>query len=204
MKKKLSCLAFAAAAALCATAAHADVFQFNAHLTADQEVPPVASNAHGLATLFYDDHGTANLVDDTFSFSMAVFGLSGPVVAAHIHGAAAPGQNAPPQVHLDMAPFVWSNVGGTLLVGGDAVPAMMVPDTPASPTNPGYPAMSFFDMLNSGLAYVNVHTPTHPSGEVRGQFVAVTAVPEPSTYGLMLAGLGALGWVARKRRSAKP
>jgi hypothetical protein len=29
-------------------------------------------------------------------------------------------------------------------------------------------------------------------------------VPEPETYGMMLAGLGVLGFLARRRKSAKP
>jgi hypothetical protein len=32
--------------------------------------------------------------------------------------------------------------------------------------------------------------------------LTVAAVPEPETYALMLAGLGAIGWVARRRRTA--
>jgi len=43
---------------------------------------------------------------------------------------------------------------------------------------------------------------------ITGQFtgavgaVATPPIPEPETYALMLAGLGLMGWVARRRRSA--
>ena len=49
----------------------------------------------------------------------------------------------------------------------------------------------------AGKAYVNIHTPgTYAAGEIRG-FLA--PIPEPETYALMLAGLGAVAWAARRR-----
>ena len=53
---------------------------------------------------------------------------------------------------------------------------------------------------SAGRAYVNIHTPgLYAGGEIRG-FLA--PIPEPGTYALMLAGLGAVGWAARRRRAA--
>jgi PEP-CTERM motif/CHRD domain len=52
----------------------------------------------------------------------------------------------------------------------------------------------------AGRAYVNIHTPgTYAAGEIRG---FLPAVPEPGTYALMLAGVGVLGWAARRRRAS--
>jgi hypothetical protein len=32
--------------------------------------------------------------------------------------------------------------------------------------------------------------------------MTITPVPEPSTYALLLAGIGAIGWLAKRRRAA--
>jgi len=40
------------------------------------------------------------------------------------------------------------------------------------------------------------------TGDLLSQTIP-TAVPEPETYALMMAGLGAMGFVARRRKQAK-
>jgi len=196
-------LSFAAVAMLAgAPGAHAVVYSFNAKLAGGNEVAPtVGGPGSGIATLSYDTMGTGSLADDTYDFSMSVAGLTGGAAgkaanAFHIHGAATTSQNGPVRVSLDAAPFLALNAGSTLLVGGNTVAA------PVFVTGNGvYPVMSFLDMLRGGLAYVNVHTTLNPGGAVRGQLIEVTAVPEPSTYAMLLAGIAALGFVARRRQS---
>ena len=54
--------------------------------------------------------------------------------------------------------------------------------------------------MQAGKAYVNIHSPgTYTAGEIRG-FLA--PVPEPTTYALLLGGLGLVGWMVRRRQQA--
>lgn len=52
--------------------------------------------------------------------------------------------------------------------------------------------------LDEGTAYANIHTTLFPAGEIRG-FLA--PIPEPETYGMLLAGLAMISVLARRRRA---
>lgn len=187
MKYRLSAMLVTAAALALPLSSHALVYQFNALINSAQEVPPNASTANGAATLFYDDNNTAVTTDDSYDFSLSAFGLSGLLTGAHIHAPAPVGVNGPVVVPLNVAPFVFFNSGGTVLIGGSDV----------SP-----PSASFLSQLQGSLAYVNLHTALRPGGEIRGQLIQVAVIPEPSSAALMLAGLVVGGLVLKRRARA--
>ncbi|MCU1265734.1 MAG: hypothetical protein JWM21_2052 [Acidobacteria bacterium] len=115
---------------------------FVASLTGAQETPPTNSTATGTATvLLSPDEKTARV---SLNFS----GLSSPQTAAHIHGAAAPGTQAP-----IIFPLPTGNLSDFLIS--------------PSPTD--------VQNLKDGLLYINVHSNTFPNGEIRGQLQATAA-----------------------------
>ena len=184
MRRMSPLVAAAAALLLLPLAAQATVYQFNASLAGSNETVPNAATATGVATLFYNDFNTALLTDDKYSFSLSAFGLTGVASGYHIHAAAPAGMNAGVVVNLAAAPFLSLNAGGSLLVGGSGV----------APPN-----ASFLGHLQASLAYVNLHTAAFPGGEIRGQLIQVSAVPEPSAYAMLGAGMLVIGAIARRR-----
>jgi hypothetical protein len=111
---------------------------FEATLSGAQEVPPVTTAATGTAEVSLNNN--TNLL----TWKVTYMGLSAPPTGAHIHGPAAPGQNAGVAI-----PF--ANIGAQPVVGQASLTPQQVAD------------------LAAGLWYVNIHTSNFPGGEIRGQ-----------------------------------
>ena len=165
-------------------------------LAGTNENPVNASPATGEATLTFD------IIAHTMTLSVTFQGLTAPTTAAHIHCCAAPPANA--GVSTMTPSFTGFPTGVTsgsymnvfdLTLASTYNPAFV---TGSGGTSAGAEA-ALFAGLNSGQAYLNLHTSAFPGGEIRGQFAAV---PEPGTWGLMITGFGLVGGMARSRRRA--
>ena len=97
----------------------------------------ITSTGKGTGTFTYDP------ATHTLTYNVTYEGLTGPAVAAHIHGPADPGANGPPVVPFANAA---SPITGTATLT-DAQAAE----------------------LAAGKYYVNVHTAANKGGEIRGQ-----------------------------------
>lgn len=111
---------------------------YEATLTGAQEVPPVSTPAAGMAEISLNNNTNVLIWKVTYS------GLTSAPVGGHIHGPAAPGQNAGVLI-----PF--TAVGTQPITGQATLTAQQAGE------------------LAKGLWYVNIHSATHPDGEIRGQ-----------------------------------
>jgi Cu/Zn superoxide dismutase len=127
----------------------AQTIQIRTVMNAAQEVPSPTgdvSNAQGTFAATVTKTDTGASVSWQLSFS----GLTGNAIAAHIH-TGAPGSPGP------------------------VVLALCGPcSSPASGT--GNLASAALQALEAGTAYVNVHTPTNPGGEIRGQLATTASI----------------------------
>ena len=198
MKQRLSTLVAAGLLALGITgtaAAHTVVYVAN--LSGPNESPVNASPGTGLATITVDLDLNLMTVDASFS------GLVGTTTASHIHCCTAAPNTSTAGVATVTPTFVSFPLGvtaGTYHQTYDLGLASAY--NPAFVTAQGSVANAYAALvigLDAGKAYFNIHSSAFPGGEIRG-FLA--AVPEPETYAMLLAGLGVVGAVVRRRAVA--
>lgn len=120
---------------------------FIAHLTGDQETPPNDSLAQGEVILHMN-------ADGTITWKLIVANIDN-VIMAHIH-------KAPKGVAGGIKQWLYpTNVKMPVLLPGrtDGI----LSEGTFTPT------AELLANIESGIAYVNVHTTLHPGGEIRGQ-----------------------------------
>jgi hypothetical protein len=125
------------------TGAHAfaATMDFTADLKGSTEVPPNDSKGTGTVTASLDT------TSKKFTYTVTYKDLTGTATAAHFHGPAAAGANAPPVVPIPATALASPIKGEATLT--DAQEAD----------------------LEGGKWYFNVHTAAHGPGEIRGQVV---------------------------------
>ena len=184
-------------AALCAlaTQASAAILIYDAAL-GNFESPPTGSPGTGFAQVTIDT--AANTMDVMVTFS----GLTSGTTASHIHCCtASPGTgNAGVATTTPTFPnFPLGVTSGTYDKIFDI--------TSASTYNPAFVTASgsvsnaeaaLLAGLSAGDAYLNIHTTAFPNGEIRG---FLHAVPEPSTWAMMILGFAGIGFMAYRRKN---
>jgi CHRD domain/PEP-CTERM motif len=199
MRYVSSALALLAALVLQSPAAHAATLTFGGVLSGANEVPPNNSPGAGTVTVVLDP--TAETIQIVASF----FGLTTPDVAAHIHCCAPLGTNVGVATTLPaFAGFPLNVTQGTYLS-----PLFSLED----PTlyNPAFVTLqggmeqaeaALIAGIENQQTYFNIHTTMFPGGEIRTPLLplGVAAVPEPSTWALMLIGFAGLGFAFRHSR----
>jgi hypothetical protein len=133
--------ACAAIVAAWSVASQAAPESFKVALTGAQQVPPVETAGKGTADVTYDP------ATRVLTWSVSYEGLSAPATMAHFHGPAAAGKNGPV--------VIWVSNKGSAADSPLKGEATLTPEQATQ--------------FTAGDWYINVHTQSHPGGEIRGQ-----------------------------------
>lgn len=129
------------------------IIDYTSNMNTANEIPPAVGSA-GTGTAIYTRSGRI------ISYTVDVIGLSDTAIAAHIH--AGDSETNGPIIF----PFTAAHVST-----GQVASGIINLDQPIVSGSTSITGDSLLALFNTGNAYTNVHTPTFPNGEVRGQII---------------------------------
>jgi hypothetical protein len=191
-----------AALMLPAAATYGKPVTFTVNLTQALEVPATGSPATGSGTVVLDP--TANTLGVHVTFS----GLTSNTIMAHIHCCLtfSFGTGVAAVANVGVATTVPAFPGFPIGVTSGTYDHVLDLTSLAS-YNPAFVTLqggtvagaeaALIKGIVNGETYLNIHTTNFPNGEIRG---FLSAVPEPSTWAMMLIGFAGLGFVFRQSR----
>lgn len=139
---RIALIGLAVGGITCAEPAAAGALNYIATLSCQSEVPPHQCGGSGIVNATYDTTTKVLTWHGTYK------SLSGPPIAAHFHGPAGPGKNAPV--------LVPAPIKGSPFEGSATLTEAQARD------------------LADGKVYFNIHTQMFKEGEIRGQLSAAT------------------------------
>ena len=130
--------------------------EFKASLNGYLEVPSISTGARASFR--------AELKGDTLTYRLSIRDFSEPPLFSHIHFAR-------PDVNGGVAAFLCGGGGKPACPANGTVTGTIVMTDVIGPAGQGIAGGEFGELvraMRNGATYVNVHSPTYPTGEIRG------------------------------------
>ncbi len=177
------------------------VLHYSVVLSGTDESPPNASPGSGSATLDIDDSS------HVFSLAINFMSLLGNTTVTHIHCCTASPGAGNVGVASATPTFPGFPIGVTSGSYARSFDMNLTGNfSPVFLTFHGGSAASAYEALlsgiNSGSAYLNIHTTLYPGGEIRGFLQPISPVPVPAALPLLVTGVGIIGALRRQKRRA--
>jgi len=173
---------------------------YTAVLTGPNESPPNASMGIGATSVTFDD------VAHTLLVNVAFAGLASDSTASHIHCCTTMAGTGTAGIATETPTFANFPLGVTTGAFSHTYDTSMASTWSSGflSANGGTAAgaeAAFNAGLMAGEAYLNIHTTTSPTGEIRGFLKPVSAVPEPASLAMLIAGIPVIALARRRRRN---